>query len=90
MPADPEVPWDLVSIVRRSHSRSKIVELLGEEPLSATAIAQEIGLKRGSVSNYLRDLKTTDPPVVECITPDQPHHRLYDLTDTGEIVLKNL
>lgn len=90
MAADPDVPWDLVSEVRRSRRKSQILRRLGESPAAATEVAEEINLKTGSVSNIFRDMKNTTPPLIYCLTPDQPHHRIYGLTETGEEVLKNL
>lgn len=90
MSADPDIPWDLVSIVRRSDSRSQIVNYLGREPFSASELAEMMDIETGTASNYIRDLKNMDPPLAECITPDQPHHRLYALTEIGEIVREHL
>ncbi|ELY97101.1 transcriptional regulator [Natrialba asiatica DSM 12278] len=86
MSFDPNVPWDLVSEVRRSRRKSQIINRLHEEPASASEIASEIGLQTDSVSNYFRELKKTDPKLIKCLTPDQPHHRLYGLTETGDTV----
>lgn len=87
MPVDPNIPWDLVSQVRRSDRKSQIVRRLSEDPASASELAEEMDVTTDSASNYLRDLRRMDPPVVECITPNQPHHRLYTLTEEGlEIV----
>ena len=83
MAVDPDVPWDLVAQVRRSTRKSQIVKYLHSEPACASEIAEEMGIQTNSVSNYFNDLKKMDPPVVTCITPDQPHHRLYALTEEG-------
>lgn len=90
MAADPNVPWGLVSEVRRSERKSQIIERLEADPASASEISSEIGLKTDSVSNIFREMKNTDPPLIVCLTPDQPHHRLYGLTDTGELVLNHI
>ncbi|WP_120246828.1 ArsR family transcriptional regulator [Halopiger aswanensis] len=90
MSVDSNVPWDLVSRVRRSDRKSEIIELLEEEPASATDLSEELDIQRDTISNYFRDLKTTEPPLIECLTPDQPHHRIYGLTETGDIVSDHL
>ena len=90
MAANPNIPWGLVSEVRRSKRKSQIIERLEDDPASASEISSEIGLKTDSVSNLFRELKNTDPPLITCLTPNQPHHRLYGLTDTGELVLEHL
>jgi DNA-binding HxlR family transcriptional regulator len=86
MTADPDVPWDLVAQVRRSGRKSQIVYQLDIGPACASELAEDMGIETATVSNYLRELKNMDPPVVECITPSQPHHRLYTLTEDGETV----
>lgn len=90
MAADPDVPWELVSKVRRSKRKRAIVTRIADDPASASTMAEEMGLQTESVSNVLRDLKQMEPPVVECLTPRQPHHRLYGLTKIGEKVYRNL
>lgn len=90
MPVDPNVPWDLVAIVRRSRTKTRIIEMLDESPASATEVSDRIGIQTGSVSNVFRELKNTDPPLIECITPNQPHHRLYALTETGETIREHI
>lgn len=90
MPYDESIPWDLVAQVRRSDRKQFIVKRLAKDPASATNLADEMGLKRGTVSNYFYELKSMDPPIVECITPDQPHHRLYALTDWGELIVDHI
>lgn len=86
MSANPDVPWDLVAQVRRSERKSQIVRQLSIEPACASELGDEMGIETGTAANYLRELKKMGPPVVECITPDQPHHRLYALTKEGKIV----
>lgn len=90
MAANPDVPWDLVAEIRRSHRKTQIIELLASEPAAANEIASEIDLQREVVSNYFRELKNMEPPLITCLTPNQPHHRIYGLTDTGETVYEHL
>lgn len=90
MPADPDVPWDRVAEVKRSKRKSEIIDRLGVEPASASELADDFGIQTNSVSNLFRELKNTDPPLIECLTPQQPHHRLYGLTKTGEVVRDHL
>ncbi|MEA5388329.1 hypothetical protein VB779_15655 [Haloarculaceae archaeon H-GB11] len=90
MTADPDVPWGLVSEVRRSRRKTQIIEILSEEPAAATDVASEIRLETKTVSNYFLELKTTEPPLIKCLTPEQPHHRLYCLTETGDVVSNHI
>ena len=83
MPADPDVPWDTVSKIRRSDRKKQIVNRLDKDPASATDLADEMEIQRNTISNHIRELKKMDPQIVRCITPEQPHHRLYDLTEEG-------
>lgn len=80
----------MVSKLRGSSQKSKIVDELARDPVCASELSDVLGIQTGSASNYLRDLKNTDPPVVVCITPEQPHHRLYALTEAGEFVYEHL
>lgn len=89
MAADADVPWGLVAEVRRSKRKLQILNRLANNPASASELASEFNLETGSVSNIFRELKNTDPPLITCLTPDQPHHRLYGLTDLGEEVLEH-
>jgi len=90
MSIDDNIPWDLVSEVRRSERKVQIIQELNNDPQCASEIAKKIELEVGTVSNYFRELKTTDPPLIKCLTPNQPHHRLYSLTETGELVHEHL
>lgn len=90
MSVDHNVPWALVSKVRRSRWKTQIIKRLEKEPASASELAEEMGIQRKSTSNYFRDLKNTEPPLIQCLTPEQPHHRLYALTETGDVVVDHI
>lgn len=90
MPADQDVPWNLVSKVRASRRKEQIINRISKEPACPSEIAREVGLETGTVANYFRDLKQTDPPLIECLTPEQPHHRIYGLTEEGELVSEHI
>lgn len=63
---------------------------LNQDPASASKLSEEMGLKTGTVSNYLYRLKRMDPAMVTCLTPHEPHHRLYGLTEVGDDMLEYL
>jgi predicted transcriptional regulator len=90
MSADPDIPWNLVAQVRRSQRKKEIIERLANDPASATEISDEIELERESISNVIRELKNTDPALITCLTPKQPHHQLYGLTDIGAAVYEHV
>ena len=85
-----EVDWDAVASLRASTTRQAVVEALEPGPKYAAEVASEIGTTQGMVSNQFRWLKRNDPPLVTCLTPDRPHHRLYRLTPEGERVLSRV
>lgn len=81
-----EVDWDAVASLRASTTRQAVVEALEPGPKYAAEVADEIGTTQGVVSNQFRWLKRNEPPLVECLTPTRPHHRLYRLTPAGRRV----
>ena len=87
MSVQEEVDWDAVASLRASMMRQAVVEALEPGPKYAAEVADEIGTTQAVVSNHFRWLKRNDPPLVMCLTPDRPHHRLYRLTRDGERVL---
>lgn len=90
MSVDPDVPWDLVSKVRRSRRKEQIINRLHQEPACASELSRSMGIQTASVSNLFRELKNTEPPLLQCLTPEQPHHRIYGLTEAGDIVFDHL
>lgn len=90
MSVNPDDPWHLVSKLRSSDQKARIVTELSKEPVCASTLGDILGVQTDSAANYLRDLKNTEPAIVHCITPNQPHHRLYALTEAGEFVDEHL
>ena len=84
------VPWDQVAAVRSSATRRTVVEALAESPRYASEIADREGLSRQAVSKQFRWLKQQEPPLLQCLTPNRPHHVIYGLTETGERVAANI
>lgn len=79
--------YDLLSHVRRSAIKPKILRLL-TEPKTPTDLKKVLGVHRESVSRALLDLEKKE--LVECITPDQPNFRYYKITVKGREILKSL
>lgn len=81
---DEEEKYKLLSFIRRSEHRKKILKFLEqqEEAQTPTDIAEEQGIHRNHVSNQLGKLKERD--LVEIINPDAAHHRYYKITEKGE------
>lgn len=82
------VDWDAVASIRSSRRRQEVVEAIHDEPGYAKEIAEKIGTKRRTVSRNIRWLKRQG--LVECLTPERPHHRIYGLTQAGEAVASQL
>lgn len=78
------IPWDLVAELRSAPRRRRVVERLAGDPASASELAEEMNLETDSVSKHFRRLRRTDPPLVECLTPNRPHYRIHGLTEAGE------
>lgn len=90
MTVNKDDPWHLVSKLRSSDQKTKMVEEIADNPSCASELSDVLGIQTGTAANYLRDLKNTEPPIVECITPEQPHYRLYALTSEGRFVYEEL
>ena len=87
MSTQADIDWDAVAGLRASTYRRRTAEALEDGPKYAAEVAEEIGTSQGVVSNQFRWLKYNNPPLVECLTPDRPHHRLYQLTPAGKRVV---
>ena len=78
------VRWDLVSFVKRSSQRSKILSLL-KKPMTPSEIAKATGMYLTHVSRTLRELRERN--LVECLTPEERVGRYYRLTKLGKKIL---
>ncbi len=83
------VDWDLVSKIRRSPNKRRILELLkNSEALTPTDIAENLEIHRNNVSEHLSFLQ--EEGLVNCENPDAPHHRYYSITDRGGKLIDKL
>lgn len=81
--------WELVSRIRRSPNKRKILKLLKERrPMTPTDIADELEIHRNNISEQLGFLR--DKGFVKCLNPDDPHHRYYEITEEGKEILEKL
>lgn len=83
MSTQERVDWNAVAGVRSSVYRRQVVGALQEGPKYATEIADDIGTSQAMVSSQFRWLERHNPPLVECLTPQRPHHLIYGLTEMG-------
>jgi len=81
---DEEELYSLLSFLRGSKNRKKIISYLAEkeEPQTPTDIAKEKEIHRNHVSNQLSKMK--EKGLVEILNPDAARHRYYKLTEKGE------
>ncbi|ELZ21564.1 hypothetical protein C475_18606 [Halosimplex carlsbadense 2-9-1] len=76
------VDWDAVAAIRSSKRRREVVDAIRDDPKYAKEIADQMGIKRDTVSNHLLWLKRNG--LAKCLTPERSHHRIYGLTEKGE------
>jgi predicted transcriptional regulator len=81
------VRWDLISFVKRSSQRKKILEAL-QEPTTPSHLARKTGLYLTHVSRTLREL--VDKELVECLTPKETMEKYYRITKLGRNVLQKI
>lgn len=77
---------DILSFIKVSKHRAKILKILKENPEIPTIIGSEIGMSTTHVSKYLKGLK--EKGLVECLNEDAKVGRLYQLTPKGLKFLK--
>lgn len=87
---DEEELYQILSFVRRSEHRTKILKFLDEQEdaKTPTDIAETQSVHRNHVSNQLGKLKEKDLVIV--INPDAAHHRYYQITEKGEEIADKL
>lgn len=78
----------LLGYVLASEYRKKVMLSLQEKPLTPVAMANETELHTSHVSNTLAEL--TKEKLVVCLTPKLRKGRLYELTKTGNMILKQI
>ena len=78
------VNWDVVASIRASPRRKMVIDQLLEGPKFATEIGEAIDYSQATISNDLRWMRQQNPPLLECLTPDRPHHVIYALNTEGQ------
>ena len=77
--------YNLVSFVRRSKIKGKILKLLLSEPMTPVDIKKALNVHRESVSRALLDMEKKG--LVRCITPEEHNFRYYEVTPKGKELL---
>ena len=84
------VNWDVVAAIRASPRRQKVLDQLMEGPKFAAEIGEAIDYSQVTVSKDFRWMRRRDPPLLECLTPDRPHHVIYVLSTEGRKIAKHV
>jgi len=79
--------WKLLSYALRSKQRREIILVL-EKPKTPTQIAHDTKLSVAHVSRTLKEFSQKE--LAKCLTPHEKVGRVYQLTDKGKEVLRNL
>lgn len=75
------------SWVIKGKQRTKILKVM-DKPLIPTQIKEKTDLSLNNVSDILRDFRKRK--LAECINPKEKTGRLYELTDKGKKIRKQL
>jgi len=79
--------YDLISFLSRSKNRKKVLENL-EKPITPTELASKLRIQRSTISRAILEL--TDKKLVKCLTPKEKMGRLYQITEKGTEILKEI
>lgn len=77
-----------LEFVLSSEYRRKVMRSLREEPKQGSDVSKETGIAVQNVSKTFKQLESKG--LVRCLTPGKRKNRVYDLTDEGWSVLKQV
>lgn len=77
---------NLLSFVRSSKYRSKILVFIDDDVKIPSDIAKEINLSNTHTSKYLKSLKEKE--LIKCLNEEAKRGRLYKLTEKGKSILE--
>jgi len=82
--------WRLVSFVRRSKNRRKVVAALSrsQSPLTPTDIADRTSIGLPNTCRAIKQLREQN--LIECLNPEDHTFRHYILTEQGEQILNQV
>ncbi|MFX0121784.1 MAG: winged helix-turn-helix domain-containing protein [Promethearchaeota archaeon] len=80
--------WILVSYVKRSKNRQKLVKELAVKPNFPSELVKNLQISFSIVSKNLRSLQNKN--IVICFTPNEKKGRLYSLSDIGRDIVNLL
>lgn len=76
---------ELLIFLERSKLRIQVLEALSTGTVIASFLAKKLHKHRETISRVLKDLLKQE--LAECVNPDQPHFRKYQITRKGKEVL---
>jgi predicted transcriptional regulator len=81
------VRWELISFVKRSSQRKKILEVLNG-PSTPTQISKRTNMYLTHVSRTLRELAKKG--LIESLTPNERVEKYYKITKLGKDILNQV
>ena len=80
--------YDLLGFIKISKYRMNTIKSIGDDIKIPSEIAKELNIETSQVSYALMDLK--EKKLVKCLNEEAKKGRLYQCTDLGKELLKNL
>ena len=77
-----------ISLVKSSIYRYKILKSIGNDIKTPSEIARGVDIRLNHVSMFLKELKGNN--LVMCLNENAKKGRLYQLTELGKNVIKNI
>ena len=78
----------VISLLKSSEYRLKIVKAIGNNTVTPSEIANKIEIRLNHVSMFLKELKENN--IVKCLNEDTRKGRLYELTKLGKNAIDKL
>ena len=80
--------WHTLGIILRSTWRQKTLQALNKGIKTPKQLTKETGIKFSHISTVLKELK--DLGLIKCLNPKLKTGRLYQITQKGKEILKEL
>jgi predicted transcriptional regulator len=77
-----------ISLLKSSEYRTRILNVIGEDTLTPSEIAQKSSIRLNHVSLSLRELKENN--LIKCLNEESRKGRLYELTPLGKNAIHKL
>jgi predicted transcriptional regulator len=82
------VRWNLISFIKRSSQRKKVLFALEKAPSTPSEIAKQTNMYLTHASRTLREL--CSKKLVKCLTPKERVGKYYEITKLGKKVLSQI